>query len=124
MGKTRPTAMEIHQWMEEKLHIVESELLTLQLVGKLNAVYMKFINIVCYEKYLRLHAGKSNITLLNGDVTSVTISPADMETVSVRVLNIPPEVPNERIENVLKGYGKVLSVVNEKWATKYRYSVQ
>ena len=45
MGKTRPTAMEIHQWMEEKLHIVESELLTLQLVGKLNAVYMKFINI-------------------------------------------------------------------------------
>ncbi|PSN29423.1 hypothetical protein C0J52_27822 [Blattella germanica] len=33
-----------------------------------------------------------------------------METVSVRVLNIPPEVPNERIENVLKGYGKVLSV--------------
>ena len=115
--------MEIHHWMEEKLHIVESELLTLQLVGKLNAVYMKFINIVCYEKYLRLLAGKSNITLLNGDVTSVTISPADMETVSVRVLNIPPEVPNERIENVLKGYGKVLSVVNEKWTTKYRYSV-
>ncbi|PSN36323.1 hypothetical protein C0J52_24332, partial [Blattella germanica] len=69
-------------------------------------------------------SSKSNITLLNVDITSVTISPGDMETVSVCVINIPPEVPIEGIENVLKGYGKVLSVVNEKWATKYRYSVQ
>ena len=44
--KQRPTAIEIHQWIAEKLKVRESQLQTLQLVGKENAVYLKFVNCV------------------------------------------------------------------------------
>ena len=55
--------------------------------------------------------------------TTVSITPGDVDITTVRVLNIPPEVSNDRIRNVLANYGKVQSVNNEKWAAKYRYSV-
>lgn len=119
----RPTAVEIHRWIEETMQVKESELLTLQLVGKQNSVFMKFVDTVTYEKYLRQHAGTSTVTLLNGETTTVIITPGDVDLVTVRVLNLPPEVPNDRICNVLKNYGTVQSVVNEKWATRYRYTV-
>lgn len=121
--KQRPSAVEIHRWIEETMQVKDSELLTLQLVGKQNSVYMKFINTVTYEKYLRQHAGTSTVALLNGETTTVTITPGDVDLVTVRVLNLPPKVPNDRICNVLKNYGTVQSVVNEKWATRYRYAV-
>ena len=42
--RQRPTAIEMHQWIEEKLKVRENQLQTLQLAGKENAVYLKFVN--------------------------------------------------------------------------------
>ena len=73
IDKQRPTAIEIHQWIEEKLKVRENQLQTLQLVGKQNAVYLKFVNCVTYEQYLNQYAGMPPLTLLNGNTTTVTI---------------------------------------------------
>ncbi|KAJ4426175.1 hypothetical protein ANN_26984 [Periplaneta americana] len=60
---------------------------------------------------------------MNGDNVTVNITPADEEVLMVRVLNIPPEVSNERIRHVLQNYGKVQHIENEKWSSKFRYNV-
>ena len=56
-NETRPTALEIHMWIEEVLNIRENELLAIQLVSKHNAAYLKFSNKTVYEKRLKQHIG-------------------------------------------------------------------
>lgn len=121
--KQRPSAVEIHQWVEQILKVRESDLQTLQLVGKENAIYLKFVNVVTYEQVLQQHGGTTTFQLLTGETTTVNITSADGQITNVRVLNVPPEVPNERIENVCKNYGKIQTVENEKWSHKYRFKV-
>nr|AKU04651.1 gag-like protein [Blattella germanica] len=123
-NETRPTALEIHMWIEEVLNIRENELLAIQLVSKHNAAYLKFSSKTLYEQRLKQHIGTSTVKLLNGTNTTVTITPADEEIATVRVLNIPPEVPNDRIRNVLQNYGKVQLIENEKWSHKFKYNVE
>ncbi|KAJ4451737.1 hypothetical protein ANN_03208 [Periplaneta americana] len=118
----RPTAYEIHQWLEENINVREDELDTLQLVSKQNAVYIKFNNQLSYEKHLQLHTGTSAIQLMNG-ATTVNITAGEFDTTTVRMLNVPPEVPNDRIMHVLQTYGKVQEIINEKWSKKFRFQV-
>ncbi|XP_069683151.1 uncharacterized protein [Periplaneta americana] len=121
--ETRPKAFDIHRWIEEGLRIKDTEIQAIQLVGKQNAVYIKLTNKIIYEHYLQQHTGSSSVKLMNGDNVTVNITPADEEVVMVRVLNIPPEVSNERIRHVLQNYGKVQHIENEKWSSKFRYTV-
>ncbi|KAJ4438155.1 hypothetical protein ANN_14094 [Periplaneta americana] len=65
----------------------------------------------------------TNIKLQNGEIVSVIITSGDDDMTTIRVFNIPPEVPNDRITNTLMNYGKVQSIVNEKWTHKYRFAV-
>ncbi|XP_069673663.1 uncharacterized protein [Periplaneta americana] len=118
--ETRPTAFDIHRWIEEGLRIKDTEIQVIQLVGKQNALYIKLTNKISYEHYLQQHTGSSSVKLMNGDNVTVNITPADEEVVMVRVLNIPPEVSNERIR---QNYGKVQHIENEKWSSKFRYNV-
>ncbi|XP_069675557.1 uncharacterized protein [Periplaneta americana] len=119
----RPTALDVHRWIDEVLKIKDEELQTIQLVGKQNAAYLKFTSSANYERYVQRHTGTSVVELLNGATTTVTITPAEDDYVSVRVLNIPPEVPNDRIRNTLQNFGKVLQIENEKWSHRYRYKI-
>lgn len=86
-------------------------------------MYLKFVNPITYESKLQNHSGISNVQLLNGETTTVSITPADEEMTIVRILNVPPEVPNEKIENIFKNYGKVKIIENEKWSHKNRFKV-
>ena len=40
----RPSPVDIHEWVENDLKVLDGELTTLQLVGKYNAAYLKFSN--------------------------------------------------------------------------------
>ncbi|KAJ4435953.1 hypothetical protein ANN_18576 [Periplaneta americana] len=100
----------------ENINVREDELDTLQLVSKQNAVYIKFNNQLSYEKHLQLHTGTSTIQLMNGATTTVNITAGEFDTTTVRILNVPPEVLNDRIMHVLQTYGKVQEIINEKWS--------
>ncbi|KAJ4425751.1 hypothetical protein ANN_27374 [Periplaneta americana] len=119
----RPSAMEIHQWIADELNVQEDDLQTVQLVNKQHAVYLKFKTSTVYENYLKRYEGPSTLTFRKGDRVDVTLSPAEEESTVVRVLNIPPEVPNERLHNVFQNYGKVKQIDSEKWSSRYRFHV-
>ena len=53
---TRPTAIEIHMWLDEKLKIREQDIQTLQLVAKQSSVFVKFKTPELYEQYLQNHS--------------------------------------------------------------------
>ncbi|KAJ4426124.1 hypothetical protein ANN_26933 [Periplaneta americana] len=119
----RPSAMEIHQWIADELNVQEDDLQTIQLVSKQHAVYLKFKTSTVYENYLQRYEGSSTLTLQSGDRVDITLSPAEEESTVVRVLNIPPEVPNERLHNVFQNFGKVKQIDSEKWSSRYRFHV-
>ena len=121
---TRPTAIEIHMWLDEKLKIREQDIQTLQLVAKQSSVFVKFKTPELYEQYLQNHSGTHNFQLMNGSINKVKVGPAEHDYVTVRVLNVPPEIPNDRIKNVLNNYGKVQQIENETWANRYKYNVE
>ncbi|KAJ4438136.1 hypothetical protein ANN_14075 [Periplaneta americana] len=115
--------MEIHQWIADELKVQEDDLQTIQLVSKQHAIYLKFKTSTVYENYLQRYEGSSTLTLQNGDRVDVTLTPAEEESTVVRVLNIPPEVSNERLHNVFQNYGKVKQIDSEKWSSRYRFHV-
>lgn len=120
----RPSAVEIHTWIDEKLKVREGDIQTLQLVAKQYAVYIKFKSAILYEQYVQQHSGESNFELMNGSTVRVNIGPAEQDYVTVRVMNVPPEISNDRIKNVLTNYGKIHSIENERWSSRYRFQVE
>lgn len=117
----KPTALEIHEWIDRDLGIKLDQLEAIQLVGYEQAVYIKVTSKTYYEKLLREHEGDKTVKLGNGAIAIGTISAADTEIVNVRVFNVPMETPNDRISRNLTMYGKVLKVTNEQWSNGYPY---
>ncbi|KAJ4430571.1 hypothetical protein ANN_19159 [Periplaneta americana] len=120
----RLSAVEIHTWLDEKIKVRESDIQTLQLVAKQYAVYIKFKSAVLYEQYLQKHSDESNFELMNGTTVSVSIGPAEQDYVAVRVMNVPPEISNEWMKNVLTNYGKIHSIENERWSSRHGFQVE
>lgn len=119
----RPTALEIHRWVTNVLHLGADQIEALQLVGPENAVYIKLITKSLYEKVLIQHQGTSQATLAGGITTNITLEPADIDTINVRIFNLPPELPNEKIRQVLCAFGTVYQVNNETWSAGYDHRV-
>ena len=104
-NKPRPSALNIHRWMDETLRIQDDHLEALQLVGKQNAVYIKLKNKVIFEQLLNKHRGNNKFMLDDNVETVVTISDAKAEYTHVRVFNLPPELENDHISYKLQSYG-------------------
>lgn len=121
--KPRPSALDIHRWMDEVLHVPADKLEALQLVGKHNAVFIKLSDKVTFERLLNLNKGQHEYTMENDIKTTVTITDASTECIQVRVLNLPPELPNDKIYQSLLTYGNVFNIHNETWSNRYKYSV-
>ncbi|KAJ4449876.1 hypothetical protein ANN_01282 [Periplaneta americana] len=116
-------ATRMRRFRKTKALVRELDLQAIQLVSEQNAVYLKFTSSSVYKNYLRKHEGSTNIKLQNGEIVAVTITSGDDDMTTVRVFIIPPEVPNDRITNILMNYGKVQSIVNEKWTHNYRFAI-
>jgi len=53
----------------------------------------------------------------------VQIEIAGMGTRCIRIVNLPPEVPDGVIRTALAKYGEVKEIHEESWSRKYRYPV-
>ena len=122
-NKPRPSALNIHRWMDETLRIQDDHLEALQLVGKQNAVYIKLKNKVIFEQLLNKHRGNNKFMLDDNVETVVTISDAKAEYTHVRVFNLPPELENDHISYKLQSYGIIQKIENEYWSSGYKYKV-
>ena len=86
-------------------------------------VYIKFIE----ERYAA-HALQNIRDPLDykhptGEISKVRIERVGMGTRRVRIANLPPEVPEQVIRNILGAYGDVQDIQDEQWSRAYRYPV-
>ncbi|PSN48026.1 hypothetical protein C0J52_23481 [Blattella germanica] len=48
--------------------------------------------------------------LSSGEIFPVFIRPSDTQFITVRIFNLPPEIPNSTLQNVLSQYGTVQEI--------------
>jgi hypothetical protein len=59
----------------------------------------------------------------NGERSMVKVEIAGMGVRRVRVANLPPEIPERILRDVLSRYGDVKRITDEQWSRVYRYPV-
>ncbi|KAJ4435276.1 hypothetical protein ANN_23854 [Periplaneta americana] len=119
----RPTAMELHVWIQQTLNIKTDQVDMLQLNMQEKSLYIKVISPTVYEKIVQKHEGETKFKYGNGEQTQIKISKADSPAITVRVFNLPPEVPNSMVTTALTRYGVIHSVRNEQWSTAFPFPV-
>jgi RNA recognition motif-containing protein len=58
-----------------------------------------------------------------GEISKVKIERAGMGIRTVRIANLPPEVSDRTMKNILSQYGEVKEVKEERWSKSYRYKI-
>ncbi|KAJ4447537.1 hypothetical protein ANN_09544 [Periplaneta americana] len=71
------------------------------------SLYIKVISPTVYEKIVQKHEGETKFKYGNGEQKQIKISKADSPAITVRVFNLPPEVPNSMVTTALTSYGKI-----------------
>lgn len=116
--KARPDALEVYEWLNRTLQIKGDQVEGVQLDCVLNAVFVKFIDESTLERVLRQHGEMLSMKTKKGDVIDVKVKKCDENRKMVRILNLPFEVENHHIRDALLNYGKVESVIEEKFTTE------
>ncbi|KAJ4451802.1 hypothetical protein ANN_03275 [Periplaneta americana] len=55
----------------------------------------------------------------SGEEIQIVASAADMQSTTVRIFNLPPEIPNIIISNTFSKYGQIHDIISEKWNDQY-----
>lgn len=119
----RPSALEVHRWIQSFLRLTVDQIDMIQLDTLENTVYVKLISLVAYERILFERQGQHELKLTDGRISKVHISAAGQMQTTVRVFRVPPEVPVTAITAALSKYGKVLNQRREDWSNNYVYKV-
>lgn len=120
----RPSAYEIHRWLNSELRVPQTELLGIQLDVFVKSVFLKLRTPELCHDLVNANSGTRKFQHLDGHISNVTLSHAGFGIRTVRVFNLPFEVRNETISRSLMPYGTVLQVVKEKWSSAYVYPVE
>ena len=59
----------------------------------------------------------------NGELSLVKVEIAGLGAKRVRITNLPPEIPDGTLRDVLTKYGQVKKITEEQWSRIYRYPV-
>jgi hypothetical protein len=117
----RTSAYWIHEWLYDVMHLPEADVRTLQIDGTQCKVFIKFIN---YDKMTTMYNridGPLEYKHEDGTLSLVQVEMAGIGHKKVRVANLPPEAPNGALYDVLKKYGSIKQISEERWPAKYRY---
>jgi hypothetical protein len=60
---------------------------------------------------------------VDGKTSKIKTDLAGKGMKAIRIANLPPEVPDEEIKNMLVKYGTIMTIRNETWSKNYRYAV-
>jgi len=119
----RITAYQIHEWIHEQLELQEDDVRMIQIDGPRRRVYIKFINDARLQAVLRTTEGQLDYIHENGELSVVYIERTGMGVRRVRVANLPPEVQDRKLRDVISQYGNVRAITEEMWSREYRYPV-
>jgi len=119
----RITAYHIHEWIHEKLKLLEDEVRMIQIDGPRRRVYIKLNNEVRLQAVLHTTQGQLDYIHENGELSIVYIERAGMGVRHVRVANLPPELQDSILRDVISRHGEVRAITEEQGSRRYRYPV-
>ena len=119
----RISAFDIHEWLHVVIRIQEHNARMTQIDFIKEQVYVKLIG----RDYMLFIINDTNLggeyKHLTGEVSVLEIAIAGMDYKRIRVANLQPEVPDEKLRNSLAPFGQILDIQNEMWARTYLYTV-
>jgi hypothetical protein len=117
------SAYDIHEWIYETLRIPDQEVTMVQIDGIKRHVHIKLLTEQMARKIIQDTNERMAYKHPDGLMTTVLTELAEMGIKSIRMANLPPEVPENKIQATMAPYGKIISLRNEVWARTYRYAV-
>lgn len=118
--KVLPSSLEIHNWIVDVIGITNDQVHTAYYDTDLCCFFVKLLNPVLLDKILMKFGGEAEFRYRDSSVSTVLIYNAEVEYKNVRVFNLPPEVENCYLKEVLTSYGDVKSIRNELWSKQHR----
>jgi hypothetical protein len=119
----RITAYHIHEWPHEALRIQEDDIRMIPIDGLQHRVYIKFVNTDRMMVVLQIVKGQLEYYHENGELSLVKVEVAGLGIKQVRIANLPLEIPDGTLRDVLTKYGEVKKITEEQWSRIYRYPV-
>ena len=119
----RISAFDIHEWIHDKLRLVDADIRMIQVDGPRRHVYIKFTNEDRVKEVLQDSHGQLEYMHDNGEISQVCIELAGMGIKKIRIAGLPPEVKEHTLKECLATYGEIKSIRDELWAGAYRYKV-
>ena len=101
MRSPRVTAFQIHEWIYEKMQLPENDIRMIQIDGPRRHVFIKFTNTERMKSVLQETNGQMGFRHDNGELSMVKIEPAGMGVRRIRIANLPPEVHDRTIREIL-----------------------
>jgi hypothetical protein len=118
----RITAYDIHEWLQEEIHIQEQKVQTIEIDGIKRQVFVKMTD-KDYMSIIHSTGGSGTYTHHTGEISRVAIAVAGIGCKKLRVANLPPEVMDDTLRTALAPFGQIMDIQKEKWARTYRYIV-
>jgi hypothetical protein len=119
----RITALEIHDWIDERFNLPAQEVQMVQIDGPQRKVYIKVRTIDILEDILERTSGSVTFAHKEGVTSKVTLAMAGLGFRRLRIANLPPELSREITIRALEPFGKVEDIKEEMWSRAYRYHV-
>jgi hypothetical protein len=120
----RISAFKIHEWLQETLRLLESDVRMVQVDGSSRQVYVKFTDYHRTQTVFQNTREQAEFRHETGEIGHVKIKIAGMGTRRICIANLPPpETPDTVIRSALSKYGKVKHIHEEQWSRIYRYPV-
>lgn len=119
----RPRALEVERFIREEAKIPSADVVGIHLSIVSSVVYVKIINEAACERILRETKRDLRFCHADGNVGTVTLDHAGLGLRTIRIFELPFELPAEEVVAALRPYGTVQSHIAEKWTQFHTYPV-
>lgn len=119
----RPRAHQIEEFIREDLRLKPQEVIGINFSITGSNVYIKMTSEAACADVVRQHAQGLKFKHSDGHIGEVTVDHAGFGLRTLRIFELPFEVPQDVVVEAFRPYGKVLGHLAEKWQTFTTYQV-